>query len=65
MFRQKEEEERKNKMAALAAVRAAKAAMGTTVIMPEEIKGKPLPTVTVKTMISPFIDDKGQASKEL
>ncbi|XP_020288708.1 STAM-binding protein-like [Pseudomyrmex gracilis] len=56
--RQKEEEEKRNKMAALAAVRAAKAA---NVVIPEEIKNRPPPTI-----ISPSNDDKiPKTSKEI
>ena len=47
LYRQKEEEEKRNKMAALAAVRVAKTAM--TVNVPEEVKDKKLLSITPKT----------------
>ncbi|EZA58542.1 STAM-binding protein [Ooceraea biroi] len=57
--RQKEDEDRRNKMAALAAVRAAKAAqISTSVVIPEEVKSEQLPSVTSKTVISPSNDNK-------
>ncbi|XP_014468047.1 PREDICTED: STAM-binding protein isoform X2 [Dinoponera quadriceps] len=55
--RQKEEEERRNKMAALVAVKAAKAALSANVL-PEETKSKSFPVVPpVKPVISPSNDN--------
>ncbi|XP_012224389.1 STAM-binding protein [Linepithema humile] len=64
--RQKEEEERRNKMDALAAVRAAKAAISANVVVPEEVKSKQLPSIIPKTVISPSNDDKtSKPSKDM
>lgn len=60
MFRLREEEERKNKLAALAAVKAAKAALSMTI---EDDKSKKIPTVLSKP-ITPSIDITAQTSKE-
>lgn len=56
----REEEERKNKLAALAAVKAAKAALSMTI---EDDKSKKIPTVLSKP-ITPSIDITAQTSKE-
>lgn len=64
--RQKEEEERRNKMDALAAVRAAKAAISANVVVPEEVKSKQLPSIIPKTVITPSNDDKtSKPSKDM
>lgn len=55
----REEEERKNKLAALAAVKAAKAALSVI----EDDKTKKIPTVLSKP-ITPSIDITAQTSKE-
>lgn len=60
MFRLREEEERKNKLAALAAVKAAKAALSMTI---EDDKSKKIPTILSKP-ITPSIDITAQTSKE-
>ncbi|XP_031844749.1 STAM-binding protein isoform X2 [Nomia melanderi] len=57
----REEEERKNKLAALAAVRAAKA-MSTNVVTSED-KFKKVPSITPKPLISPS-SDIAQTSKD-
>lgn len=56
----REEEERKNKLAALAAVKAAKAALSMTI---EDDKSKKIPTILSKP-ITPSIDITAQTSKE-
>jgi hypothetical protein len=58
LFRQKEDEDRRNKMAALAAVRAAKAAINASIAVSEEIKDEPLPSVIPSTVITSAYDDK-------
>lgn len=60
MFRLREEEERKNKLAALAAVKAAKAALTVTI---EDDKSKKISTILSKP-ITPSIDITAQTSKE-
>lgn len=61
----KEEEERKNKMAALAAVRAAKAAINAAVVSaPDETKPKTASSIIPKSVISPPTDTTAQSSKE-
>jgi len=53
-------------MDALAAVRAAKAAIGANVVIPEEIKSKQLPSIIPKTVISSSNDDKtSKPSKDM
>lgn len=64
LFRLREEEEKKNKLAALVAVRTAKSSLTATVITPEEIKHKKVPNVTPKPLISPSNDIIAQTSKE-
>lgn len=61
LFRLKEEEERKNKQAALAAVKAAKAAMSTILSSPEENKLKAVPSIP-KSLLSP---DKAAVSSDI
>lgn len=56
----REEEERKNKLAALAAVKAAKAALTVTI---EDDKSKKISTILSKP-ITPSIDITAQTSKE-
>lgn len=56
IVRQKEEEEKKNKMAAVATIQAAKAAVSVNIVMPEEMKE--LPSITSKNG-SPMRNDKG------
>jgi len=66
LFRQKEEEDKRNKMAALAAVRAAKAAISTSIAVPEEIKDEPLPSVIPSTVITSAYDNKiSKTSKDM
>ncbi|XP_053978088.1 STAM-binding protein-like A isoform X2 [Hylaeus volcanicus] len=60
----REEEDRKNKLAASAAVRAAKAGMSTTVTSPEEGKLKKVPSIAQKPLISLSTDIAAQTSKE-
>lgn len=58
LSRQKEEEEKRNKIAALAAVKATKAALSANVVLPEETKSKLFPVVPpVKPVISPLNDN--------
>ncbi|CAL7937623.1 unnamed protein product [Xylocopa violacea] len=58
----REEEERKNKLAAMAAVKAAKTAM---TLAAEDGKLKKLPNAPLKPLISPSSDISGQTSKEM
>ncbi|EFN80799.1 STAM-binding protein [Harpegnathos saltator] len=56
--KQKEEEERKNKVATIAAIKALKATIGSNMVLPEESKTKLLPVVPpVKPVISPSSDN--------
>jgi len=58
LFRQKDDEDRRNKMAALAAVRAAKAAINTNITVPEEIKDGQLPSLISNPVITSSYDNK-------
>lgn len=55
MYRQKEEEEKRNKIAALTAVKAAKAAVSVNMIVPEM---KELPSIMPCKDGSPMRNDK-------
>ncbi|KZC14994.1 PREDICTED: STAM-binding protein-like A [Dufourea novaeangliae] len=59
----REEEERKNKLATLAAVRAAKST-STTVVSPEENRLKKVPSIAPKPLISTSTDIVAQTSKD-